>query len=349
MEIAQKIGSGIGIRIGQRIKTARKHAGLTQKQLAEYLGKSGAAVAYLEQGKRRANAEVLMQVSEATAKPLAYFYEDDVSKKADFSQRMDLLQKEVLEIQNLLKSEQDLRKSAEDDVYLFRELFDQSNDHLMVWDGDTGKAVVCNQRVLDDMACVREEFLERTIMEVETGIPTLEVWQKIVQDLKTNGATIMKTEPKRIDGSTFFVEVSAKYVLLEDTVYIVTAARNISERDFHSAEGEDQYLQQYRKLLDHLSFPVLICDSGGKVMKTNPSFKEVFSVLDDSFSLKDIVALACEDITDKVKNCGLNGEVCEREVEFKIADKKYVFKVRMQPFMERSYITKIVILFQPIV
>ncbi len=339
----------IGQRIGQRIRTARKHAGLTQKQLAEYLGKSGAAVAYLEQGKRRANAEVLMQVSEATSRPLAFFYEEETPQENTFSSRMDVLQREVYEIQKLLQSEQEKRKVAEGDVHLFRELFDHTNDHLVVWNAETGQAITCNQKVLDEMDCTREEFLQKTIMEVETGIPSLVMWQKVVEDLKRNGATIMKTEPRRKDGSIFFLEVSAKYVCLDDVSYIVTAARNISERAFHTAEGEDQYLQQYRKLFESLSFPVMSCDRLGKVFKVNAAFRETFTHLGESFHLSELSMSRSEAFEQSIRSAGLSGKSLESRISFDIEGRQCEFSVRIQPFIERSYITQVLVLFQPAV
>jgi PAS domain S-box-containing protein len=339
----------IGQRIGQRIRTARKHAGLTQKQLAEYLGKSGAAVAYLEQGKRRANAEVLMQVSKATSKPLSFFYEEESSTELTFSRRMDMLQREVFEIQKLLKTEQDRRKSAEDDVYLFRELFDQSNDQLLVWDGDTGKAVTCNQAVLEHLECEREELLEKTIMQVEPGIPTLDVWHKIVGDLKSNGVTIMRTEPKRKDGTSFHVEVSVKYVLLDDHPYVVSAARNITERDFHFADGGIHHLHQYSSLLNDLVIPVLICDNAGKLISANEGFRKQFSITQELFSLEDVSALSFPAFTEAIEKCRKTGESSDLVVDIDFKDGSKSYCVRMQPFLERSYITQVVMVFQPVV
>jgi len=60
-------------RIGQQIRKARKLAHLTQKQLGDKLGRSGATIAYLEQGKRRVSPNLLEEVAQYTNKPLSFF------------------------------------------------------------------------------------------------------------------------------------------------------------------------------------------------------------------------------------------------------------------------------------
>ena len=50
-------------KLGKRIQSARKEAGLSQEQLAEAIGKSPSAVSTIETGKRGASLETLIRIA----------------------------------------------------------------------------------------------------------------------------------------------------------------------------------------------------------------------------------------------------------------------------------------------
>jgi transcriptional regulator with XRE-family HTH domain len=60
--------------IVQKIKEARKERGLTQQDLANYLGKTSAAISELERGKVQVSAGDLYQLAQLLTKPIEYFY-----------------------------------------------------------------------------------------------------------------------------------------------------------------------------------------------------------------------------------------------------------------------------------
>jgi transcriptional regulator with XRE-family HTH domain len=63
----------------QRIKTARLQRNLTQKNLADKLGKTSAAISDLERGKTQVAASDLVVLSDLLGKPIEYFYGEDFS------------------------------------------------------------------------------------------------------------------------------------------------------------------------------------------------------------------------------------------------------------------------------
>ena len=60
--------------IVERLKSARLARGLTQKDLADYLGKTAAAISELERGKVQISARDLFSLSEILYKPIEYFF-----------------------------------------------------------------------------------------------------------------------------------------------------------------------------------------------------------------------------------------------------------------------------------
>ncbi len=63
--------------IVKRIKAARLEAGLTQKDVAEHLGRTSAAISDLERGKVEVSAEELFKLARFFKKPVEYFYGDN--------------------------------------------------------------------------------------------------------------------------------------------------------------------------------------------------------------------------------------------------------------------------------
>ena len=62
--------------IGERIRTAREQAGLSQRELAQIIGFSSAqAVSLWESEQREVSASVLWKIAHATGQPISFFFE----------------------------------------------------------------------------------------------------------------------------------------------------------------------------------------------------------------------------------------------------------------------------------
>ena len=65
------------VAIGKRLAAARKSAGLTQKQVAAYLGVQREAVAYIETGSRPVNTSTLGKLVDLYGFKMTYFLEEN--------------------------------------------------------------------------------------------------------------------------------------------------------------------------------------------------------------------------------------------------------------------------------
>jgi transcriptional regulator with XRE-family HTH domain len=63
--------------IVKRVKDARIKRGRTQKDLADYLGRTAASISDLERGKVQVTASDLYKISKYLQKPIEYFYGED--------------------------------------------------------------------------------------------------------------------------------------------------------------------------------------------------------------------------------------------------------------------------------
>lgn len=66
-------------KIGQKLQEARKKAGLTQEQVADYLGVNKVQLSYYENGAREISIETLQQLADLYGYTLNYFLDDEKS------------------------------------------------------------------------------------------------------------------------------------------------------------------------------------------------------------------------------------------------------------------------------
>lgn len=275
-------------KIGKKIRIARKNAGMTQNELAKKLGKTGAAIAYLEQGKRRISTDILTIISQITAKPLSFFYEDEDDSGKQMKKQLSDLRSHLDGIKILLDNAEKEKMETENKLHLFRAVLDKSSDAIIVWDPETGRAVDCNERASGGLGYSREEFLQKTIMEVESGIPTLEIWKDCVKEAKKK-SFIMKTFPMSKTGEFTPVEVSVNYVVVDDKAYMVSMARFLSERKQQMDLADARY-KRNRVHLESFSMGVFFTDVRGNINEVNSVIWDILEVpavsrIENDFSL----------------------------------------------------------------
>ena len=71
------------IRIGLRIRQARKQAGLSHDRLGELVGTSRQHLIKLEKGKHAPREALLQRIAEATGKKMAFFLQDEGDEEED--------------------------------------------------------------------------------------------------------------------------------------------------------------------------------------------------------------------------------------------------------------------------
>jgi PAS domain S-box-containing protein len=123
------------------------------------------------------------------------------------------------------------RKKAEEQLRLFRNLIERSNDCIFAVEPKWGRFLDVNNRACDSLGYTRKELLNMmTIKDIEVSTPDDSSWQKQIKQLKEKKDIVKENRYKRKDGSTFFVETSLKLVTQEKQDYIIAIARDITER-----------------------------------------------------------------------------------------------------------------------
>lgn len=89
--------------LGERLKQARKDAGLSQKELAAKLNITDKAVSTYEVGRAHPSFQMMKHISRLTNKPLAFFDEDVDITKPNIEEKLDSIELELKKIRELFK------------------------------------------------------------------------------------------------------------------------------------------------------------------------------------------------------------------------------------------------------
>jgi PAS domain S-box-containing protein len=111
---------------------------------------------------------------------------------------------------------------------MLRALIDRSNDAIEVVDLVTLNFLDSNRKAFLELGYTREEFLSKTVYDIDPTVNP-ETYATARERLKESGTLTIEGVHRRMDGSTFPVEVSVSVVDL-DSSCAVAEARDITER-----------------------------------------------------------------------------------------------------------------------
>ncbi len=89
------------LQLARRIQSARKHAKLSQRELATAIGLTDKSVSAYEKGRAIPPLEKLKQIANFTGRSLQYFTEEDTSALI-IEKKLEGIQRELVQIKQLL-------------------------------------------------------------------------------------------------------------------------------------------------------------------------------------------------------------------------------------------------------
>jgi PAS domain S-box-containing protein len=186
-------------------------------------------------------------------------------------------------------------KQAGDALRLFRSLVDHSNDAFEVIDPESGRFVDVNQKACVDRGYTREEYLALHVHDVDPAV-TRENWPWWMNRIRLAGSINMDGRHQRKDGTTFPVEVSAKWVHL-DNDYIVTVVRDITNRKRNE--------ERFRRLVDSNAQGVMFRNTSGRILDANDAFLRIIGYSREELDagLLNWIALTPEEFAPLDRNC----------------------------------------------
>ncbi len=213
------------------------------------------------------------------------------------------------------------RRRVEENLRLFRNLIDQSNDAIFVGDPETGRILDANDKACTSLGYKREELLSMHVFDFETVLPDHFSWKEHVQEVKKKGYLIFEGRQRRKDGTILPVEVNISYVSLEKNNYMLTVARDITERkrmENALRESEDRY----RTVFETTGTAMGIVEEDTKISLVNEEFEKLTGYpreeVEGKKSLTEFVVK--EDLERMIKYHN------EWRVDSKLAPNKYEFR-----------------------
>ncbi len=125
---------------------------------------------------------------------------------------------------------QEERHKAEQELQLFEELINHSNDLILVVDTVSGQNLYVNQKISQALEFTREEILSLQMIDLLNGNPYALSWQELLTIFAKDKRGVFEVQMRRKSGSSFAVEMNVKQVVENNISCILAVCRDISER-----------------------------------------------------------------------------------------------------------------------
>ena len=146
------------------------------------------------------------------------------------------------------------RKRAEEALALASFALNNAHDAIALLD-EKGRILYVNDQACRDSGFTRDELLSLSVWDVNSDF-TPETWADHWQILKEQESVRFESCQRRKDGSTLPVEISAKHLEYEGTVFNVSILRDITERRRaeEALRRSESYLAEAQRLTHTGSF-----------------------------------------------------------------------------------------------
>ena len=126
---------------------------------------------------------------------------------------------------------------ANNNLQLFRNQIDQSNDAIFVADPKTAIILDANEKACSSLGYTHDELIGKKMIDIEGIFPDIHLWKNYIAAIK-NKKFIAPCEGTNIrkDGTTFSIEASDKLVTFGNKEYLVSVMRDITGRKYAQKE-----------------------------------------------------------------------------------------------------------------
>lgn len=158
-------------------------------------------------------------------------------------------------------------KERENQILLYNKISDQISDAISVADYQ-GNLIYVNETHAQNLGKTKKEIIHSNILEMEKIFPDIEAWHAHYDEIKQKGELLIEGENIRVDGSTFPVEASVKYIRLDDKGYVVATIRDITERR-KNEEAVRKLKEFYETVLNKIPSEVVVFDKDHNYLFVN--------------------------------------------------------------------------------
>ena len=180
-----------------------------------------------------------------------------------------MVEKSKKEAQRRTQSEKALRASEKN----YREIFNASQDALLIHDPKTGSIVDANQRACEMLKYSREELIKSSIGSLSSGESpyTYEEALKRIHKTSSEGSQTFEWSAKDSENKSFWVEVNLKRCVIRGNDRILAVVRDITDRKKAEDKLKNDLFQQ-KAILDNIPDIAWLKDKEGRFIAVNEPF-----------------------------------------------------------------------------
>ena len=157
---------------------------------------------------------------------------------------------------------------------LLRTLINNTSDAIQVSKVD-GQMVYVNKEASKRLGIDIAKIGDYYVKDFEKIFQDSNAWEKHVLDVTRNGTQIIEGENlNAITGKSFPVEVTVKFVEINNVGYIIATSRNITERKQIEASIRMQK-EKYQNIIANMNLGLLEVDINENIQDVNPGFEHI--------------------------------------------------------------------------
>ncbi|MFC1558656.1 PAS domain S-box protein [candidate division KSB1 bacterium] len=147
----------------------------------------------------------------------------------------------------------------------YQEIFDASNDGIIIHDMNTGAIMDVNRRACEMFGYTYDEILKTTVGKLSLGEPpySQEDAIKKIKETVEKGSINFEWLCRRKNGETFWIEVNLKIITFSGSEYIMAVDHDITER-----KKTEKMLLEYQKAVE---------SSEDYIVSIDPEYRYIFA------------------------------------------------------------------------
>lgn len=173
---------------------------------------------------------------------------------------------------------------------LLKNLINNTSDAIQVSYED-GTLVYLNNEASVRLGIASEEAGNYNVKDFESIFKENGTWEKHVEEVKTKGTLVIEGENFNRNTQTKFpVEVTVKYIVIDNKGYIIANSRDITERK-QIQDHINKQREKYQSIINNMNLGLLEVDLNDKVQYCNPGFQTL-----SGYSIQEILGKKATEI-----------------------------------------------------
>ncbi|MBL7911959.1 MAG: PAS domain S-box protein [Bacteroidia bacterium] len=204
----------------------------------------------------------------------------------------------AIDITKQKKSESELKESNQK-LTLLQNLIDNSSDSIQVATED-GELFYYNKEAKKRLGLSDENLSKFSVIDIEESFKNLEDWKAHIAELKEkNVLTIEGNNVNQSDGKMFPVEITARFVKINDIGYVIANARDITARKQIEKLLKKQE-EKYRNIIANMNLGLIEVNLKEEILYVNQSFCNM-----SGYSAADLIGKNAKGLFAREENSNL--------------------------------------------